>query len=380
MKINYLSEAFKPISKLKQDVNKISAEDEFRNSAVRDRIVPMLSDKDFKHYSAQCCARFIRPRQDYFFNAEINFKYINVDEDTINLTVELYYPSANATKASIHPIKELYLMDKVIREYTIEEIHKEIDRRVTSAFNIFVHDSDPELLNIATKIHVQRVYLWANAVEGDNEPAGNLYPLTINLESETTFGGTCVLDSALLRETFEKLSEVFTFCVKNLTLYKYEDAIVPTEKYSINNILINLIDKENIKSDNIASLKVYNNMYEDLISPAMCTYILARESLYIDLNDYIKTKHYDVNPDRSKNYSKSSVFILTKTPLSKLNTIKNGISNAVYAKKDIECLKDIGFFGRVYRWNYGDSYVYDIMLYRYGKFDGSCRLMHKMDI
>lgn len=381
MKINYLSEAFKPISKLKQDADKTSTSDNFRNSMVRDKIEPMLNDKQFTHYTTTCCSRFIRARDDYFYNAVINFKYINVDEDAINVTVSLYYPACNTTRASIYPVKELYLMDNVIRECSIEEIHRVIDLNITQSFNAYARKYDPDLLNIATKIHVQKIYLWGNTVEGDSEPAGNLYPLTVKLQSETTFGGTCVLDNLKLKETFEKVNEIFTFCVKDLTLDKYSAALLPIkEDYLPNYILNDLTDKENINFMDEDTLKIYDKMYDDLLSPAMRIYMLSRETLYINLNNYIKTKHIDDNLNKSKNISDSSIFILSKTPLSKLNTIKNEIINASYTNKDIGFLKDVGFFMYTYRWVCKDIYVYNIMLYRYGKFDSSCRLLHKMDI
>lgn len=382
MKIKYINEAFKKISDLKKDVDKTSSDEDLRTLTIKGLLNPMFNNENFQRICSSCFSKFIKCRYNYnMHNGLMNFKIESVTDDILNLSAEHYYFNKGSVDEAA---SNIYVYINEIESRTAEEINKVIDDQITKQFRRWCTHHDNILLNAVSKIHVNKIFLYANAPGNVN----GVYPEKVLIRtSETKITNERESHEEILN-AFEKLSKIFKFCIKYPVLLTN---IVKLEKIDPNNYKYRIPEISQILSkvrrrtgdeenDPYMICKKYIN------SPKLQEYELNVLWTELDLYEYLKTKSIEASKINSGKFSNEwEKHIITDAEpdfLEKnkelINEKLNRAGSYASAGPDLgEIVKNIEFFAGVYcervvTYNKVQSYdsynSYSIVPYVYGKF------------
>lgn len=385
MKINYLNEAFKPISVLKKNSNDLSSEKDLRSSTIKDIISPILTDPIFTKKCSKSCQKYITSDVISQPIAIMNFNYVCVDDDTLVLSAELYY-AKNSTGI---PTNNLYIIDENFRKYSPEEINKQIDDFITKAFKKYCKDNGSALIKAISNIHINKIHLYSNVPNNFTENGLYTYPLILDLASECISKETKILDEDLLNDTLDKLTNsLFKFCASNLVLSKVDAEIKEVSKFSHEYSLKNI--KKFTETLRHPESVPYPNQDEDLaiIFKKMDPYIMSEDiheymiykiEKHISLNKYLKYRDvYSMDEANCilhvyKHIVDTARYFITDYEERDFRCLPEDLWNALstLSNEDVPILKDIEFFSTVNEYRLGAYNEYTMMPYNYGKFMGT---------
>lgn len=377
MKINYLNEAFKPISVLKKNANDLSSEEDLRNSTIKDTILPILTDPNFINLCSKSCQKYITSYETLMPRPipVMNFNYVCVEDDTLVLSIELYYAKVYYAKNSTGiPTNNLYIIDENFRKYSPKEINKQIDNFITKTFKKYCKDNGSALIKAISNIHINKIYLYSNVPDDFTENGLYMYPLILNLASECVNKETKILAEDLLNDTLDKLANsLFKFCASNLTLHKVDVEIKEISKFSHEYSL------KNIKKFS-KSLKhpenTFKKMHPYIMLADIHEYMIYKIEKHISLNKYLKYK--DVyNMDETgcilRHIADTARYFITNYEEHDFRFLPEDLWNALprLSNEDVPILKDVEFFSTISEYRIGIHNEYTMMPYNYGKFMGA---------
>lgn len=381
MKIRYINEAFKKISNLKKDADKTSSDEDFRILAVKDLLNPVFNNENFQRICSSCFSKFINGPNNYNkHNGLMNFKFESITDGVLNLSVEHYYFANSSADESA---SKICVNINEIESRTAEEINEFIDDNITEKFKRWCTQHDDILLNAVTKIHINKIFLYANAPGNIN----GVYPEKVLIRTSGSKITNELERPEEILNAFEKLSKIFEFCIKYPVLstnivklekidpndYKYR---IPEISQILSKVRRRTDDEEN---DPYIICKKYIN------SPKVQEYELNVLWTELDLHEYLKTKSIEASKidsgKLSNGYEKHIITDAEPDFLEKnkeLIDAKLNLDSYASAGPDLgEIVKNIEFFAGVYcervvTYNKVQSYdsynFYSIVPCVYGKF------------
>lgn len=272
---------FKSVDKLKGKIDKRLTANDIRNQAKQVLIEPILNDENFLRKCGNCFKQYIHVNTTSTPLGVINFRFADLVDSTLHVICDAYY-TANASQRNRATAKSVLIENKLFDE-SIEEINESIDLFVTYQFCKYFKKNNPEILDIVKEIHVERINLWANAPESIN---GVFPKLTVRMHSEYYYAK--VISENELVNLFDKVTKLFTFCVKDL-IYDRKDLMFNLMQDSATAcpLLIKKVLDYNAKFS-MNKLDAISN--KRLSRKNLNLYVFSMFNNKIDLNKFLRTK------------------------------------------------------------------------------------------
>lgn len=310
---------FKSVDKLKSKIDKRLTANDIRNQAKQVLIEPILNDENFLRKCGNCFKQYIHINATGTPLGVINFRFADLVDSTLHVICDAYY-TGNASQRNRATAKSVLIENKLF-DKSIEEINESIDLFVTYQFCEYFKKNNPEVLDIVKEIHVERINLWANAPESIN---GVFPKLTVQIHSEYYYSK--VLSENELVNLFDKVTKLFTFCVKNL-IYERKDFV------------FNLMQDSATACPLLVKKVVdYNSKFSMNKLDATSKNILSRKDLNlynflmlnnkIDLNKFLRTKSLKDSSITSSEYGLSREYrVITTATEEELDSVHSHLGS-----------------------------------------------------
>lgn len=319
-KKNILNENyFKSVDKLKGKIDKRLTANDIRNQAKQVLVEPILNDENFLRKCGNCFKQYIHVNATSTPRAVINFRFSDLVDNTLHVICDAYY-TVNASQRNCVTAKSVLIENKLFDE-SIEEINESIDLFITYQFCKYFKKNNPEVLDIVKEIHVERINLWANAPESIN---GVFPKLAVQIHSEYYYSK--VLSENELVNLFDKVTKLFTFCVKDL-IYERKD------------LVFNLMQDSATACPLLVKKVVdYNSKFSMNKLDATSKNILSRKDLNlynflmlnnkIDLNKFLRTKSLKDSSITSSEYGLSREYrVITTATEEELDSVHSHLGS-----------------------------------------------------
>lgn len=325
-KKNILNENyFKPVDKLKSKIDKRLTANDIRNQAKQVLIEPILNDENFLRKCGNCFKQYIH-KQYIHTNATsdppaiINFRFSDLVDNTLHVICDAYYTD-NVSRRNYAATKSVLIENKIFDEYSIEEINESIDLFVTYEFYKYFKKNNPEVLDIVKEIHVERINLWANAPESANDLFSKL---TVKIYSE--YYSNKVLSEKQLVNLFDKVTKLFTFCVKYL-IYERKDPVFNLMQDSAT--ACPLLVKKVLDYNAKFSMNKLDAISKNMLSRKdLNLYGFLLLNSKIDLNKFLKTKSLKDSSITSSAYGLSKEYrVITTATEEELDSIHSQLGS-----------------------------------------------------
>lgn len=327
MKIRYINEAFKKISNLKKDSDKVSTDEEFRKDTLRSIVLDVIHDETFQERCSGSINKVIEPGCDAdayaSFPGIMEFEYSGEKNGIVYLTGNVFY--FNPYTSRDKPLTTLFINDDIVKDTSIDDIRKYIEDYIKIEFyNAGNKIGYSNIKKSVSNIHINKINLWKNA-PGNIE--GAFYKQVLfYFKSERRYqnGDLQIISDKDAIQILEKLNEIFDFS------YMYECNLYKTyiniklEKEEIDNNL----DIQELKNN----FKNKENFYKHDKNFMLCKKYIGSSKKYnisivpaiADINKLLKYKQMEKSIiSIITSYFGYSRNILTTTALDNLIENKN---------------------------------------------------------
>ena len=314
---------FKSVDKLKGKIDKRLTANDIRNQAKQVLIEPILNDENFLRKCGNCFKQYIHVNATSTSLGVINFRFADLVDSTLHVICDAYY-TVNESQRNRVTAKSVLIENKLFDE-SIEEINESIDLFVTYQFCKYFKKNNPEVLDIVKEIHVKRINLWANAPESIN----GLFPkLTVQIHSEYYY--TKVLSENELVNLFDKVTKLFTFCVKDL-IYDRKDLVFNLMQDSATAcpLLIKKVLDYNAK---FSMNKLDDISNKRLSRKNLNLYAFLMFNNKIDLNKFLRTKSLKDSSIISVEYGLSREYrVITTATEEELDSVHSQLGSYLFS-------------------------------------------------